>query len=198
MNTDICTQMVWPTPIFFTFHENSKRVNDHLTKYIYKWMEKDEGVVKSNRGGWHSTGDMHKRNQFREIAEWIDSKAEKVEELMSLKNGTHFELDNMWANVNYKGCYNEKHNHPLSHLSGVYYVKVPDENSEIVFYDPRVIKEMYPTDHEDNPAFWETVRFRPEEGKLILFPSYLQHSVNINNSDEDRISISFNFFQKIS
>ena len=37
-------------------------------------------------------------------------------------------------------------------------------------------------------AYW----LPPIEGRMIIFPSHLQHGVNENNSNEDRISISFN------
>ena len=35
-----------------------------------------------------------------------------------------------------------------------------------------------------------------KKGELILFPSNLQHSVPANQSDEDRISLSFNTWIK--
>ena len=38
----------------------------------------------------------------------------------------------------------------------------------------------------------EIIKIEPEEGKLLLFPSYLNHAVEENLSDEDRIVISFN------
>ena len=33
---------------------------------------------------------------------------------------------------------------------------------------------------------------KPEEGNLLIFPSYLYHDVGKSLSDEDRIVISFN------
>ena len=35
-------------------------------------------------------------------------------------------------------------------------------------------------------------RFRPEEGRMYIFPAWLEHGVEVNRSDTDRVSISFN------
>ena len=46
--------------------------------------------------------------------------------------------------------------------------------------------------HKKNQFTGESIRIEPLEGNIILFPSYLPHSVETNNHDEERISISFN------
>jgi len=35
-------------------------------------------------------------------------------------------------------------------------------------------------------------RMLPEEGRMYVFPSWLEHGVEVNRSDQDRVSISFN------
>ena len=49
----------------------------------------------------------------------------------------------------------------------------------------------------------DQVVVRVRDGTLLLFPSWLEHSVDANRSDEERISISFNlmfssFAQRLS
>ena len=199
MSNEIYVNSYWPTHLIFSDHENPEKINNHLIKHIYKWKEKDEyGVNRSNVGGWHSDIHMFKKNQFKEITDWINLQVQKSNEILRLKNGSSLIMDTMWANVNGKFHYNERHNHPRAHLSGVYYVKVPDENSQIIFYDPRTANTMIPMDHEiteNDIDLWGRVYVTPKEGQLILFPSYLDHSVEMNCAEEDRISISFNFFQ---
>ena len=60
-------------------------------------------------------------------------------------------------------------------------------------FDPNEIKKFNSPPIE-NPTDLSTSGFsiKPEEGNLLLFPSYLYHDVGKNLSDEDRIVISFN------
>ena len=74
-----------------------------------------------------------------------------------------------------------------------YYIKTNEDSGHIKFFDPKEVKTMYsPTLGELNDLSTNIVRIKPEEGKLLLFPSYLHHAVEENISDEDRIVISFN------
>ena len=42
---------------------------------------------------------------------------------------------------------------------------------------------------------WREVHFEPIAGRLIMFPSWLNHCVDPNQSNDIRISVSFNFLQ---
>ena len=46
-------------------------------------------------------------------------------------------LGNMWANINYPGCYNRPHIHPNALFSGVYFIKTPQKSGNFMIYDPR-------------------------------------------------------------
>jgi uncharacterized protein (TIGR02466 family) len=99
-----------------------------------------------------------------------------------------------WVNVNGPGSYNERHSHdPHSgtFLSGVFYVKCPEGSGRIRFYDPRPhiqsAADMKYYNRSDT-YHW----FPPIPNTMIMFPSWLEHDVEINRSTEERISISFN------
>ena len=103
---------------------------------------------------------------------------------------------NAWVNVNGFGSYNERHAHdPHSgtFMSGVFYVKCPEGAGRIRFYDPRphisTSADMKYYNGGDT-YHW----FPPIPNTLIMFPSWLEHDVEINKSQEERISISFNIF----
>lgn len=83
-----------------------------------------------------------------------------------------------WAQVHEKGMSTNTHAHLPADISGVYYVKVPEGSGVLAF--------VLETDH----LMPEIVE--PKEGKLVLFPSWLSHYVTRNQSDERRISVSFN------
>ena len=99
----------------------------------------------------------------------------------------------MWAIVNTGGSANLRHQHGNSTISGAYYVRAPVNSGDIVFYDPRPAP-VYSHPNTTNPNFLnaQVNGVSPKEGALVLFPSFLDHSVNENISSSERIVISFN------
>ena len=105
----------------------------------------------------------------------------------------------MWANVNPRGGMNRAHLHPNSLWSGVYYVKTPQNCGNLRIDDPRTsaamvrpkMKEGIPPHRLHRETAYEAIA-----GRLIMFPSWVTHCVDANESNELRISISFNFLQK--
>ena len=96
-----------------------------------------------------------------------------------------------WANINPPGAYHPTHNHPNNYLSGVYYVSVPTAGSEILFQDPRPFMVM-PKPREYSRLTANAAHSTCKEGRLLIFPAWLRHSVPANDGQSDRISISFN------
>tara|TARA_B100001175_G_scaffold3044_1_gene2556 strand:- start:1537 stop:2121 length:585 start_codon:yes stop_codon:yes gene_type:complete len=91
-------------------------------------------------------------------------------------------MDEFWFNIARPGESTGWHDHKdRSVLSGVYYLKVPDNAGDILFRKR----------DKDKIVEWN---IRSETGKLILFHSNIEHSVKINKSNHDRISIAFNLF----
>jgi len=108
-------------------------------------------------------------------------------------------MGNMWANINPPGGMNRPHLHPNSHFSGVYYIKAPQNSGKLVFNEPRPGAHMVmPTRKQGKPPshLWREVHIDPLEGRIVIFPSWLWHCVEPNESDDIRISVSFNFIQK--
>ena len=118
---------------------------------------------------------------------------ESVEEIGWNYDSDRVKIEAMWSIINKKGDFNIQHNHPNAYLSAAYYVKAPKDCGEIVFYDPRPAP-VYSHPRAKTPNILNATinSVNPEEGLLVLFPSYLEHSVNPNQSEEQRIVISFN------
>jgi uncharacterized protein (TIGR02466 family) len=103
------------------------------------------------------------------------------------------EITGCWANINAKGASHRMHAHPNNFLSGVYYVQTHPEADTINFHDPRIQTAIIrPPVTELTAQNTDQVVVRVRNGTLLVFPSYLQHSVDANRSDEERTSISFN------
>ena len=106
---------------------------------------------------------------------------------------------NMWANINYPGCYNRPHIHPNSLFSGVYFIKTPKNSGNLMVYDPRPGVQMTMPNRKEGQLpsqLWREVHYKPQAGTAIMFPAWLWHEVRTNESNDTRISVSFNFLQR--
>jgi len=105
----------------------------------------------------------------------------------------------MWANINPPGGMNRAHQHPNSLWSGVYYVKAPKNSGQLKIDDPRASAAMYRPRQKEGPVpsrLYRETHYEPIAGRCIMFPSWLMHCVDPNQSNDIRISVSFNFLQK--
>ena len=186
-------EQFFPTTIY---GKDVKLDNQLFANEIVKWSKQDPGVKKTNRNGWHSTTEMHKMPVFEPL----------VKELFVMMNDIWKEeridrepvLGNMWANINPPGGYNAPHVHPNSLFSGVYYIKSLKNSGRLSCIDPRPgVQLNMPTRKKGElPKYlWREVNLEPKEGRIIMFPYYLWHSVEPNESNDIRISVSFNFIQ---
>ena len=170
--------------------------NNFLANEIVAWSKQNPGVKKTNVNGWHSETNMHELPQFKPL----------VDELFKMQHQVFKEewldkepvLGNMWANINYKGGYNRPHIHPNSLFSGVYYVHAQPNSGKLVCNDPRPgIQTNMPTRVKGQPPkhLWREIHLEPKEGRILMFPAWLWHCVEPNESNDIRISVSFNFIQ---
>ena len=176
--------------------EDVKLDNQQLANDIIAWSKQDEGVKKTNVNGWHSTTEMHQMPQFKLLVDELFKMQHEIYKQEWLDRQP--KIGNMWANINYPGGYNKPHIHPNSLFSGVYYVKTPPNCGKIIFNDPRPgIQTNMPARVEGRPPnhLWREVHLDAVEGRIIMFPSWLWHAVEPNESNDIRISVSFNFIQ---
>ena len=187
--------LLFPTPVWTLQLENYKKTNEEMYNYIKQDQIKDqEGINKSNIQGWHSKNFDLKKNEIENFINFISPSIEKVMVDMNWEKETKLvKIINMWAIINIGGSKNIRHQHGNSTISGAYYVRAPKNCGDIVFYDPRPAPVFcFPTTKSSNFLNAQTNGINPKEGALILFPSYLEHSVNENLSNDERIVISFN------
>ena len=189
---------LFPDPIFHYKLENYKQINKELLNYILELQKKDKkGNNRSNRGGWHSPNfdlvnpgpPINFINSFKDFLKHIIEDEIGWEYIPNKQR-----VVAMWAIINKKNSYNVKHNHQNCYLSSAYYIKKPENSGDITFYDPKESKTYrFPEVEKHTNYSAESVTIKPEEGDLLIFPSYLYHDVGVNLSDEERIVVSFNF-----
>lgn len=166
--------------------------HEQIKKYAYDLKSKSPGVKISNYGGWQS--DSLSGTVDKEIILLINEITRNIDEVCQQVSLPNLELWNIWINVNNPGSYNQVHHHMNSTISGVYYVKVPENSGGIEFFRNDEADYYIPPGVQQYNYFNSTkVTYRAVEGALLLFPGWLRHSVQQNQSQEDRISISFNY-----
>lgn len=188
---------LFPDPIFRYKLENFEEINKELLSYIFELKKNNPvGNNRSNKGGWHSPNfDIVKPGP---PINFINNFKDFLKDIIVNEFGWEYipnrqRIVAMWAIINKKNSYNVKHNHQNCYLSSAYYVKKPKDSGEITFFDPKEAKTYRFPEIEKNTDFSvEKITIKPEEGELLIFPSYLYHEVSENLVNEDRIVVSFN------
>ena len=187
---------LFPEAIFKYKFEDFENYNLKLKKYIYELQKVDkEGIHKSNKGGWHSPPFNLK------IADTIQQKfalALKKYILNTFQN-LGWKTENkdvqieMWAIINKKDDFNVIHTHPNCYLSSAYYVRAPEKCGKFLVENPNSAKRhFFPQIANRNELNMPVTGLDVSEGDLLIFPGYLPHKVAKNESEQDRIVISFN------
>tara|TARA_E500000318_G_scaffold111162_1_gene128731 strand:+ start:2374 stop:2991 length:618 start_codon:yes stop_codon:yes gene_type:complete len=192
-SVQIETHNLWPTPLWIcnlaknTRQERKVSLNDDLISYIKGDIETNpKSAQKSNRGGWQSTPDLHKKGIVDELGQDIYSVCKAI-----FPHIKKMKVEQMWAAVNFKDNWNSLHCHGGHYcLSGAYYLQVPENSGRLALRDPRpgAINNVWSSFMIDKGDYsWYT----PKESDLMLWPPFLDHMVEPSNSDDPRIMISF-------
>ena len=197
---------LFPTHVYTSVlqRSGSRDLNRQLLKEGRQLKDDDAAgrrwSAKNYRGGYTSYGSSHKLNQMsptfqdleRRLRRHVDAFARAVE--WDLK-GRELAMTDCWLNIMSRNAVHGLHLHPLSTVSGTYYVHVPAGSPGIKFEDPRLDRYM--------AAPPRSVRARPENrpwvtlpavaGQVVLFESWLRHEVASHPTAAERVSVSFNY-----
>jgi len=190
----IIPQPLFPSMVWSTLFDDRKPFNDRLLESVLRLRESDpRGVDNTNVKGWQSPNILQTLPEFADINLRILQVCDRIGQSLHFNPGFTYHHQ-AWANISPPGAYNKLHFHANCHFSGVYYIslKAPECGS-IYFRDPRVASRMLTCPVDEVSDFTaEEIRMRPEEGRMYVFPGWLEHGVEENKSDRDRIGISFN------
>jgi uncharacterized protein (TIGR02466 family) len=184
---------IFPSSIHSLGIDNFDDYRGKLIEEIYQERDEDPvGRKISNRGGWQSNQMTIQKDRSELLKEIITNSVSKL----PILEGVYAAVEG-WKNINEPGNFNVKHNHPRSNLSGVLWIKTPKNSGNLVFTSPNLFNryeelDSYTKEFKYNSNSYMTYYFRPMEGRLLIFPSSLEHEVEKNKSSEDRISYSFN------
>lgn len=133
---------------------------------------------------------------FKDLVKILDKHvAAFVEDLDFDLDGRELKLEDIWINVLPEGGVHASHLHPHSVISGTTYVAMPEGTSAIKFEDPRFAMMMAAPARKKTarPEMRSFVYVAPNVGDVLLWESWLRHEVPMNMTEEDRISVSFNY-----
>lgn len=162
------------------------------------------GKNKSNLGqnSYHSPNLLNLQNP-PEILKLMKQITNCIQTIHQQSRRENVRLVDFWININGKGGSNVPHTHPGAKYSGVFYIKVPKEMKGGNLFFLRDYNETYLTSQENMGFFKQgynllpndlpKIPVKPLEKLLLVFPSWLPHSVEFNDTEEERISLSFNY-----
>lgn len=183
---------------------NWQKFNRELLRECQQVREHDldgqQWSKKSYPGGYTSYSSlcrMHKMSStFEELERKLNRHVKAYAAALELDlEGRALAMTDCWINVMPHHVVHGLHLHPLSTISGTYYVRTPRGCAGLKFEDPRLDRFMAapPRKADCRPSSKPWVTIPAEAGKVVLFESWLRHEVPPNPLQSERVSISFNY-----
>ncbi len=178
--------------------------NREIAQEAYRFSEIDEDgqkwSEKNYKGGYTSYGSIAQLHNISTTFELLEKDINKhvksfIKHLEMDIDPKELKMTSCWINIMATDVQHNMHLHPLSVLSGTYYVQTPKKCSAIKFEDPRLASFMATPPRKTNAkeSNQRFVSLEPQAGHLVLFESWLRHEVPANDSHDERISVSFNY-----
>ena len=192
------SEFLFPTQVVSGQIPDFNQIQDKLINWIYKYKKNNEGIAKiSNKGGWQSEKkDVFVDEGFKQFENII---IPVISELVDeYKLTSQADIVQMWINVNGANSYNVSHRHPGADFSGVLWIKQTPKQGRFIFDNIDVGYRDATILYNIDSKYLEEKRMLPEwypsykNGTVMIFPAMFSHRVEINETQEDRISISFN------
>ena len=183
---------LFPTPLYSTKRDmnTSSLENNDIEDIIKEGMNKNIGNSSSNNNYIFD-------KKLKKIKQFCEQQIEiYVEQVINPKQKLNFYITQSWLNVTNPGGYHHTHSHSNSLISGVFYISTEEDDKIILEHPNRKLLEMTSFEFK-SLNLWNscTVTAPCETNTLLLFPSWLNHTVAPNEkATKDRISISFNTF----
>ena len=194
MKKNYQARLAFPS-VFHEYNFNKKDFKKNkLIDFCYAEKEQNpKGLKRSNRGGWHSR--VININEDNPISSHLkNGLCKSVFTTLSQKLSVHVEY---WIMINSPNTYNCSHTHPNSHLSGVFWIQASEKSGNLKFINPSnfqayVELHSYVEPFKLDTNAYEAYKYIPTEGKMVTFSSHVVHEVENNESNKDRIAVSYN------
>ncbi len=148
------------------------------------------------------TSHQNKRqpHKIREFAPYFNWLKEMVTQIaingMGYSKVYHeYKITNSWVNVHDKGGITSTHNHSNTFLVAAAYLNMPENGGYFECKDPL---EYVKGEHYFDDQMWMWKEIPTISGDVLIFPAWLRHRTQVNNSDEKRWVLTTNFSQEFN
>lgn len=195
------TKHAFPIPIVTSVIDEAI-INNSL-KLVNKFVESTGFTAPAAPGELLTT--FYKDKNFlgnlddRDLLNVINEKSKEFFKILGFRKHNCFIEITSWLQFNQPNSYFARHDHYGALTSGVVYLQTSPNCGNLMFHNPLEARRVTTTffdrvKHEDNDYNFNHVSYTPVTGEMIMFESWLQHSVGTNLSNENRIAISFNIW----
>ena len=179
-----------------SYYQNQD-LKDELKKYI---ISKNSKGIESNIAPQIEQNLIESKFDFfrdetpivRKTAQWITNVlTDTVNTIQMEEINYDITYNESWYHITKTNGMHEPHIHPSCSWCGIYYIQSGDGDSgHTVFENP--VKSTYIDRGNLFLDHMHTLRIKPQDGLLVIFPSYLSHYQAIYKGTEDRIVVAFN------
>ncbi|MBD2079644.1 TIGR02466 family protein [Leptolyngbya sp. FACHB-17] len=198
----------FPLAIYYEDLPDAAKHQQSLIKAVLQ-LEK-EAIEPRNYPEMAWTGDIHGVNQIHThpAFEWIVKQVEQhvaayLQDIGVDLSKVDLYIQRAWPIVSRAEQEIGAHSHNTAHISAVYYIQVPTDEmgdpGSLVFFNDARVNEVCPglgsenTDIVDADNYLNQLyaAYPPVEGRLLIFPAKQRHAVTMNETEELRMSLSF-------
>ena len=182
---------IFATPIYIS------KLNRELTNKELSFINKTKLDVYKNEGNTASNDNYILNNkEFKDLKIELDLRVQDYfDKVISPANNITTYITQSWLNYTETNQYHQKHNHPNSLVSGVFYINCDEQFDKIKFFNENYETIKFQVNEWNvwnSNSWWFSVK----TGDIILFPSSLLHMVETKEGTNTRISLAFNVFIK--
>ena len=179
---------VFPLPIYYDYVDNLNEIQTELGDCAERLQYEmtDQHRMYCNDHSYQS--DVIGDQGLTKFSEELSRHIMRYGDGLGFTTGKHsalsqYRIDSSWIVVYKKGNYCQVHSHGYVDFAGIYYINTNGNDGNIYFVSPR---------DSGIPCLGRSVEYKPEVGKIMMWPGWLQHGVEENFTDNDRIGLSFN------
>lgn len=176
----------------FLIQDEIKKVFPEIKKDKFKKPEGWENDIQTNFNVRLNSIDYF---NLKNLRKFIDNHVTEYVKITKPQINSPPKLKHSWINITNFNQSQEWHTHNDAFISGVYYYKTSDKDGNLIVRNPNpfIRSGFFP----GGINYLEKFEIPPKIGKIILFPGWLEHRVEVNKTTEDRISIAFNYYTNI-
>lgn len=191
---NIESQALFPVPFFRSVYPSAEELKEQVVPLFLDIEKNDKNPVRYSFNGYtnyENNSQIIDHTELSDLKKFLGTSVQSIHTSLGLPGNVHF--TGSWFAINRQYSYHEKHNHLPDIWSGVYYVQANDADAGLTFCNPNHTSNWpFARIETYNEYTTPEITCKASTGVLYVFPSYLEHKVNQQLNDSERIMIAFN------